>query len=101
MRKVTQKSRQDEMTFHPDPLTPTPHVRHHVFELHFGVFLGGGGGGICLSLYLQGSDWKPARRLGSLCKPRAVYLRGYLQHAAPSAEDESSAGYIRFEAGSQ
>lgn len=44
---------------------------------------------------LQGSDCKSARCLGSLCKSRGVYLRGYLQHAARSAEDESSADYIR------
>lgn len=44
---------------------------------------------------LQGSDCKSARCLGSLCKSRGVYLRGYLQHAARSAGDESSADYIR------
>lgn len=40
VRKVTKKSQQDEMTFHSDPLTPTPHVRHHFSETHF--FLEGG-----------------------------------------------------------
>lgn len=49
-------------------------------------------------LYLRsaGSDCKSAKYFTRLCKSRNVYLQGYLQHTAHSAEDESSTGYIQY-----